>query len=396
MLFNFLSMNYFIFIDVKGDLGIILVIVNDSNLREFCKRILVAAGTPEEEAEWVADCLVLSNLKGVDSHGVQQIPGYVKAIEDGFLKPGQRIEVVKELAATTFFDGNWGYGYSIAREAMEMTMEKAKKAGMAFSGIRNIHHIGRVGKWAEMALDEDLIGIASQPGGVYIAPWGGIERKLPIAPLAVAFPTERHRPVVIDMSMGPIAGGRTAILAVRDLKVPYGWYIDDEGGPINDPKIFNRGEGAQLPLGQVGLGYKGMALSMIIDILAGPLLGIVATQGHAFRRRGVFLGAIDPEAFTTPETYKEGVDALIDELKSSKLADGFDEIQVPGEPEWREMDKRSEEGLYLDDGIYQRILDTAERLGVDTIQFKGKEGKMEITHPSYTLEDKYKWRPKTE
>ncbi|MFP3952144.1 MAG: Ldh family oxidoreductase [Candidatus Bathyarchaeia archaeon] len=366
-----------------------MVIVRDKRLREFCKKILIAAGTPAEEAEWVAECLVLSNLKGVDSHGVQLVPGYVDAIEEGFLKPGSELQIIKELPATTYFDGGWGYGYTMAREAMKKTIEKAKKAGVAFSGIRNIHHIGRVGKWAEMALDEELIGIASQPGGVYIAAWGGIDRKLPIAPISFAFPTERHRPIVIDMSLGPIAGGRTAILATRNQKVPDGWYIDDDGRPINDPRIFNRGEGAQLPLGQTGLGYKGMALSMIVDILAGPLLGYTITQAHPFKRRGVFLGAIDTEAFTTVEEYKEGVDRLVEDLKTSRLAEGFDCIMVPGEPEWREMKKRLKEGIYLDDEIYKRIIETAEHLGLDPSEYRGEPGKLEITHPSYTLKYRY-------
>jgi LDH2 family malate/lactate/ureidoglycolate dehydrogenase len=139
-----------------------------------------------------------------------------------------------------------------------------------------------------------------------------------------------------------------------------------------------------------------MALSMIVDILAGPLMGYVITQDHAFRRRGVFLGAIDPEAFTTIDTYMEGVDELIDSLKSSKLAEGFDEILVPGEPEWRQMDKRKEEGIFLDDEIYQRIIDTAKGLNVDVSKYTGKPGKLKVTHPSYTLKDKFEWRPKEE
>ena len=163
-----------------------MVIIGDGALRKMGAKIFEAAGTPSEEAAWVSDCLVLSNLKGVDSHGVQQIPGYVKAIEDGFLKPGAKATLLNERAATSFYDGNWGYGYSIAREVMKATVKKARESGTAFSGIRNIHHIGRVGKWAELALDDDMIGIASQPGGVYIAPWGGVERKLPIAPIAFA------------------------------------------------------------------------------------------------------------------------------------------------------------------------------------------------------------------
>jgi LDH2 family malate/lactate/ureidoglycolate dehydrogenase len=366
-----------------------MVILQERTLREFGERILEAAGTPIDEAAWVSECLVLSNLKGVDSHGVQQIPGYVKAIQEGFLRPGAKPTLVEERYATALYDGNWGYGYTIAREVMEITIDKAKEAGIAFSGIRNIHHIGRVGKWAELALEKGMIGIASQPGGVYIAPWGGLDRKLPIAPVAFAAPTGRNPPFVVDMSLGPIAGGRTAILAVRGRKVPLGWYINDEGVTHDDPKLFRDGKGAQLPLGQDGLGYKGMALSMMINILAGPLLGHLSTQTHAFKRCGVFLGAIDIEAFTPLKTFEEGMDNLIDDIKSSRLAEGFEGILTPGEPELRELEKRRKEGLFLDDEIYQRILDTAESLGLDTSGYIGEPGELEITHPSYTLRDRY-------
>jgi LDH2 family malate/lactate/ureidoglycolate dehydrogenase len=366
-----------------------MVIVSDVMLREFVTEILKAAETPEEEAAWVADCLVLSNVKGVDSHGVQQIPGYVRSIQDGRLKPGAELTLLKEKAATALFDGGGGFGYTMAREAMRITLKKAKEAGVAYSGVRNLHHIGRVGRWAEMALEEEMIGIASQPGGVYVAPWGGIDRKLPIAPIAVAVPAGRHKPIVVDMSLGPIAGGRNSILALRGMRLPQGWMVDGDGNPADDPAMFQRGEGAQLPLGQAGLGYKGMALNMIIDIFSGPLLGFLGTAGPPFQRRGVFLGAIDVEAFTPLDEFKEGADAIIEDLKSSRLASGFTEITVPGEPEWREQERRLREGVYLDDEIYERILDTAEKVGVDTTKYRGKPGRLEITHPSYTLKDRY-------
>jgi len=366
-----------------------LVVATDRMLRDLGTEILKAAGTPQDEAAWVAECLVLSNLKGVDSHGVRLIPGYVKDIQDGFLKPGAKIGLLNETAATAYFDGGWGYGYTIAKEAMEMTLEKARKSGIAYSGIRNVHHLGRLGRWAEMALEEYMIGIASQPGGVFVAPWGGIDRKLPIAPVAIGFPAGKYPPIVIDMSLGPIAGGRTAILSLRGKKVPLGWDVDDEGKPTDNPEVFNRGEGAQLPLGQTGLGYKGMALSMIIDVLAGPLLGLSATKGHPFRRRGVFLGAIHVETFTSLDKFKEGIDNMIADVKSSRLAEGFEEILIPGEPEWREQERRLKEGIYLDDSIYQDILETARKVGVDTSKYEAEPDKAEITHPSYTLKHQY-------
>jgi LDH2 family malate/lactate/ureidoglycolate dehydrogenase len=368
-----------------------MVIITDATLRELGKDILIAAGTSEAEATWVSDCLVLSNLKGVDSHGVQQLPSYVRAIQNGLLKPGAKVKLLKEKAATSFYDGGGGYGYTIAKIVMEATIEKAKKTGISYSVVKNIHHIGRVGRWAEIALKDNMIGFASQPGGVYIAPWGGIDRKLAIAPIAFAVPAGRYPPIVIDMSLGPIAGGRTSILALRDMKVPFGWYVDDDGKPSNDPKLFNLGKGAQLPLGQPGLGYKGMALSMMIEILTGPLIGIIAgPETKSYYRRGVFLGAIDIEAFTEIDVFKESIDSMISDLKSSRLADGFEEILVPGEPEFREEKRRIQDGVYLDDSIYERILKTAKELGLNPLRYDAKPGKLEVKHPSYTLKQRYR------
>jgi uncharacterized oxidoreductase len=272
---------------------------------------------------------------------------------------------------------------------MNSTIKKASQMGVAFTGVKNIHHIGRVGRWPEMALEKDMIGFASQPGGVYIAPWGGIERKLPIAPVAMAIPTQKHPPIVVDMSLGPIAGGRLSILSIRNQKLPHGWLIDEQGRPTDDPKLFIEGKGAQLPLGQKGLGYKGMALSLLIDILAGPLMGYFVTQAHPLKRRGVFFGAINVDAFTPVEEFKMGVDEIITDIKSSKLAENFEEILMPGEPEWREYNRRMKEGIFIDDSIYDKIMETASNVGVDTSLYEGKSGKVSITHPSYKLTDRY-------
>jgi LDH2 family malate/lactate/ureidoglycolate dehydrogenase len=359
-----------------------MVVVTDKQLQALGTKTFVAVGVPADEAAWVTDCLVRSNLKGVDSHGVQQIPTYVKHVQSGAVKPGAKIRLLKETAATALFDGGGGFGYTMAREAMDVTMKKAREAGIAFSGIQNLGHIGRVGRWAEMALENGMIGAASQPGGIYIAPWGGIERKLPIAPIAVSIPTHNYPPIVIDMSLGPLAGGRASILALRKQRVPLGWLIDNEGRPTDDPAGFGRNEGAQLPLGQAGLGYKGMALALIEQILSGPLIGV-------FKGQGVFFQVIDIEAFTPLSDFKQEMDSIIANIKASKLAPGFPEILMPGEPEWREQEKRLKEGIFLDEAIYKGILDTAKAVGVDTEPYTGRTGEAQITHPSYTLKDRH-------
>lgn len=118
----------------------------------------------------MTDCLVRANIKGVDSHGIQLLHAYMPQVQKGIIQPGAKLRLLKERAASALFDGSSGFGYTMAREAMQVTLRKAETAGVAFTGVQNIGHIGRVGRWAEMALERDMIGIVSQPGGIMVAP----------------------------------------------------------------------------------------------------------------------------------------------------------------------------------------------------------------------------------
>jgi L-2-hydroxycarboxylate dehydrogenase (NAD+) len=362
-----------------------MITVKKEVLIDYGCRVFEAAGVPAAEAAWVTDCLVRANMKGVDSHGIQQVPGYVKGVQAGRIKPGMQMKVLKETPAVTIVDGFGGFGYSIARQAMEVTIQKAKKLGIAFTGIHRLGHIGRVGRWPEMALEHDMIGVASQPGGIFVAPWGGIERKLPINPISVTIPTGHGSPFIMDFSIGPVAGGRLSILAERGMKVPPGWLIDDEGNPTEDPTYGDR-RGAQLPLGQAGLGYKGYALSMVLSVLTGPLIGAYSMANH--RPVGVFLGVIDIGAFTPIEEFKQSMDDMVADIKSSKLAKGFKEILIAGEPEYNTEQLRIKGGIPLDDAIWKGLLDTAANVGVDTSMYEVAKGGV-VLHPSYTLKERY-------
>ena len=125
-----------------------------------------------------------------------------------------------------------------------------------------------------------------------------------------------------------------------------------------------------------------MALALIEQVLAGPLIGV-------FKGQGVFFQVIDIEAFTPLNDFKKEMDSIIANVKASKLAPGFKEILMPGEPEWREQEKRLKGGIFLDDAIYKGIIDTARAVGVDTEPYKGTTGEVEVTHPSYTLKDRH-------
>lgn len=362
-----------------------MITVKNEVLLDYGTRVFEAAGVSLDEAKWVTDCLVNANLKGVDSHGIQHVPRYAGEVKKGKIVPGAHMKILKETPAMTIADGHGGFGYSIARQAMDLTMEKAKKMGVAFSGIHRLGHIGRVGRWVEMALENDMIGIASQPGGVFVAPWGGIDRKLPINPVAVAIPTGSGSPFVIDFSLGPVASGRLSILKTRGQKVPPGWLIDDEGNPTQDPD-YGRNKGAQLPLGQTGLGYKGYALSMVLSVLTGALIGAYELESH--RPSGVFLGALNIKSFLPVGEFKRNMDDMVADIKSSRLSKGFESILIPGEPEYLEQQRRLKTGIPLDDEIWQKLMEAAHDFGVDTSGYVVESGG-EVHHPSYTLRQQY-------
>ena len=351
-----------------------MISVGKELLTDYGCRVLEAAGVPKDEAAWVTECLVDANLKGYLDQGVVRIPWYVKGFREGrtypFGKPGAKIKILRETPAVTIVDGCGGFGYTVAKQAMELTIEKAKRVGMASTGCHNLGHIGRVGRWSEMALEHDMIGVALQGGASFTAPWGGVERRLPPNPISVAIPTGHGSPFVMDICMAPSGGGKMMILAERGEEVLPGWLIDDEGNPTQDPSVWVRGEGAQLPLGQEGLGYKGYALSMVLSVLSGPLIGAYDFERHRPTLGGVFLGAIDIAAFTSIDEFKKSMDDMVADIKSSKLAKGFKEILIPGEGARAREEQMLESGVPLDDFLWQELMETAKELGVDTSVYK--------------------------
>jgi len=361
-------------------MGIDMISVEKEVLTDYGCRVLEAAGVPKDEAAFVTKCLVNNDLKGYTTHGVLRIPWYVPGFQKGdtqvFGKAGVKIKILRETPATTVVDGCGGIGFTVAKQAMELTIEKAKQVGRATTGIQNTGHIGRVGMWPEMALEHDMIGMALQGGATFTAPWGGIERKLPPNPVSVAIPTGHGSPFVMDICIAPSSGAKMGILAQRGEEVPPGWLIDGEGNPTQDPNVWARGEGAMLPLGQEGLGYKGYALSMVLSVLSGALIGSYDYEIHRPTYGGVFLGAIDIAAFTPIDEFKRSMDDMVADIKSSKLAKGFKEILIPGEGARAREEQALESGVLLQvqGWGWEMLMETAKELGVDTSIYKVEDG----------------------
>ncbi len=329
--------------------------------------IFQAAGATPEESRTVGEALAEANLEGHDSHGVVRIPEYIAWHEEGLINIGAQMEVVKETDAFAVMNGNWGWGQVVAKQAMEYGIKKALRSGAVTISVSQCCHIGRVGDYPLMAARAGLVAIMfvnTHGAGKLVAPWGGRERRLSANPIAIAIPRHSGPPILIDLSTCAIAGGKVTIAHNSGKSVPPGCILDSEGRPSTDPAAFvGPPEGALLPFG----GHKGFALSLATDILAGAISGAGCSRRTGKRVGNSFTATLlDPVVFRGEGAFDQDVDGLVDYVKSSKLAEGFSEILIPGEPERRERARRERDGILVDDETWRQIRETGERYGVKT------------------------------
>ena len=334
-------------------------------LRQYAAPVFEAAGVPSDEARIVTDALVDANLAGHDSHGVMRLPSYINWIEAGDFVPGAPFEVAAEADAFAVVDGHWGFGQVQGRRAMEIAIEKARKAGAATVSGRNCTHLGRLGDYPRMAAEQGLAAVMyinTHGAGRLVAPFGGIERRLSANPIAIAVPRANEQPIVLDISTCQIAEGKIRNMNVEGKPVPAGCIIDSEGAPTTDAaEFYGPPQGALLPIA----GHKGFGLGFVFDILAGAVSGAGCSRADAKRvGNGFLMHVINIDLLRGASDFSLDVEALIEYVKSSKLAPGFDEILVPGEPELRTEADRRANGIPVPDGTVENLNEVADKYSV--------------------------------
>jgi len=331
-----------------------------NELREFCKKIYVKAGASEEEAKIVVDQLIQANLYGHDSHGILRTIEYCDYIKRGIIKTNVEPVVVKENAFALVMDGRWGFGQVAVYRAMKKVISKAKKKGVGIATVFNCNHCGMLGYFTSMASRENMIGFAAANSVAMVAPYGSRERILGTNPISISIPAKKYKPFLLDFATSVVSGGTIELARARKEKIPLGWLINDEGKPTTNPEDYEAHKeekhGALLPFG----GYKGSGICMAIEIICGILArgGISKTTTD----NGVFLAALDIEFFRPIEEFKAEIDKLIDLVKGSKKAEGFDEIFYPGEIEYRKEERLRKEGIFIDDDLWNRLLKLEKEL----------------------------------
>jgi uncharacterized oxidoreductase len=345
-------------------------VLSADQLRTLGASIFEGLGVPEEDAKLVSDLLVEANLTGFDSHGVIRLPIYARGIKMGAVKPGAEIKIVKETPTTAIIDGGWNLGQVVAKYAMSICIEKARKSVVGLVTARNSQHAGRLNIYSEMAMKENMIGIASVNSASNVAPFGGSSKQLGTNPLCFAIPSGEEPPMILDMATSVWARGKIMVYLARGEELPEDIFMDSEGNPTTDPSWYSKG-GFLRTLGGEIAGYKGFGLSLLVEILTGALTEGGVSNSEEYRSRpfyggnGIFMMAIDVGQITDLDTFKGRVDDLLKKVRNSPTAPGYDEILIPGDPERRKKEKILKEGIFVEDKTWNDITTLAKEFGVE-------------------------------
>jgi len=336
-------------------------------LHAYVRAIWERAGSAPREAELVADHLVMSNLSGHDSHGVGMIPRYVSSLGDGQLQLNTHAEIVRDAGAVLTVDGRKGFGQVVAYEAMEHGIERAKKFGVCAVGLRNAHHIGRIGHWAEQCANAGLVSFhfVNVAGDPLVAPFGGIDRRFGTNPFCAAYPRDGKSPLVLDFATAGIAYGKTRVAYNKGVQVAPGMLLDHEGRPTVEPKVMH-----EQPFGSLtafGL-HKGSGLAALCEIFGGALSGGYTTHESTLEKTSAIMNCmtsviLDPNAFDAPAAQAEA-EAFLEWMKASPRAEGIDAIYAPGEPEEARRAERRANGVPIDPTTWKQIRESAQKSGM--------------------------------
>ena len=233
--------------------------IDAEKLKSFTRQVFEEAGMSAEDAGIEAEVLVWANLRGVDSHGVQRIPSYLNMIDKGWMNPRPDVRIIKESPAVLFMDADRGLGPIPTVRAMRAVIEKARSVGIGWCLIRNVTHQGAMGYYSEMAAAEGMAGMAIVCSPPNMAPFGAKAAGLHNSPIALSFPTRRHRPITLDMATSVAAGGKLSVASDKGVQIPIDWALAPDGSPTTDPNVAS----ILLPAG----GAKGSGLAMAFQCL---------------------------------------------------------------------------------------------------------------------------------
>jgi L-2-hydroxycarboxylate dehydrogenase (NAD+) len=360
------------------------VLIDSKILESFMRDVFIGLGVPKEDAEIIANILITSDLRGIESHGIQRCKMYYDRIKQGIYESKTKIDIIKEGPTTALLDGNCGMGHVIAYKAMKMAIEKAKKYGLGAVAVRNSTHFGIAGYYSLMAIKEGMIGITVTNARPSIPPTFGCEPMLGTNPLTVGAPTDEEFPFVLDCATSIIQRGKVEVNARINKPLPENTVIDDQGETMTNAnkvleKMLER-KAALLPLGGKGedtAGYKGYGYATVVEILSAALQGGIYLRdtlgieenGQKRLKVGHFFLAINPESFIGSDSFKKTAGNIMRGLRGSRKIPNFERIYTAGEKEYIAGIERNKKGIPLNRSLQNDIKVMRDELGLDKYQF---------------------------
>ncbi len=348
-------------------------------LRAFTHSVFSAMGCSTTDATTATSVLLSADIRGIESHGIARLTGYVRLWEAGRINAKPTISIVHETPSTAVVDGDAGLGLVVAPFAMQVAIEKAKIAGTGWVSVRNSNHFGIAGYHAMMALEHDMTGIAMTNASALVAPTFSTERMLGTNPIAVAIPAGTQPPFVADFATTTASNGKLEILQRKGMDTPAGWVQDKEGNETNDAHILKNG-GVMLPLGsdREHGSHKGYALGSIVDIFSAVLSGasygpwappfpayVPMPENMPGAGLGHFFGAMRVDAFRPADEFKAHMDNWIGRFRAATPAPGHEKVLIPGDPEREMEEQRMRAGVPVPESLVDELKGIGGKFGVE-------------------------------
>lgn len=342
--------------------------VKVADLRDWCAAVLRSAGSCEGHARTTADVLATTDSWGVFTHGTKLLAGYVRRLRCGGIRSDVQPAVAAEGPAWATVDGRSALGQVTGVAAMQVAIAKARAAGVGYVGVRNSNHFGAAGYYTWLAARAGLVGIAMCNDTPSVAAPGSRSPVTGTNPIAYAIPAGERDPVLLDIAISTVAGGKVYAARQSGRPIPSDWLIDRSGRPTSDATLYP--ENASLaPM----TAHKGYGLALLVESLSGLATGAAVTwqvgswmwgDPAVPTRHGAAFLAIDVAAMSPPGEFVRRVHSLIDEIHATPTAEGVDRVLVPGEPQWAMRRTSEVEGIPLPSDVVTPLDHLAQEVGL--------------------------------
>ena len=343
------------------------------SLEKFAANVFEHAGIPAQDAAMISRVLVTTDMRGVHSHGVVRAARYIDCIQAGGIKSAAELEIIEESASHLRASAAGGLGIPASVKTTEKLIEKARTTPIAVATVNHSDHYGAAGYYAMRCAEEGLIGFSMSNTCPLVAVSGGASAGIGNNPFAYACPAGKYRAILFDVCMSVVASGKIEIASKEHKKIPFGWILDKDGNPTDDPDQIYKGA-VMLPFG----GHKGYGIAAMVEMMtallgnSGLLSGVKswntvpgrdANTGHCFM-------AINPAFFGGLENFIARTESMIEELKAGRKVQGTEKIFYPGEIEFAREDDARINGVALSDASLTELKRAASLVNYDVAELE--------------------------